>query len=113
LLLFSKSPFGKFYSKFLSNYKQKIKENKDSNEDTKFSFVVFKRGKRQKSSTSLESQSHHWSKIVFPPMKKNKHVILDVCTPEGTIKRSNIPKAKGITYTHARKSYWGDMWPHS
>ena len=33
--------------------------------------------------TVLRQEAYHWPRLVFPPMKKSGHVILDSCTPEG------------------------------
>jgi ribosomal protein RSM22 (predicted rRNA methylase) len=32
---------------------------------------------------ALRLESYHWPKLVFPPLKKSGHIILDSCTPEG------------------------------
>ena len=48
---------------------------------------------------------------VFPPLKRHGHVILDVCTPSGTLERWTIPKSfSRQAYRDARKSSWGDLW---
>lgn len=33
---------------------------------------------------ALRLEAYNWPRLVFPPMKKNGHVILDGCTAEGT-----------------------------
>lgn len=33
---------------------------------------------------ALRSESNNWPRLVFPPMKRSGHVILDCCTPAGT-----------------------------
>ncbi|KZT08624.1 Rsm22-domain-containing protein [Laetiporus sulphureus 93-53] len=62
---------------------------------------------------ALRLEAYNWPRLVFPPMKKNGHVILDGCTAEGKIMRMTIPKSQGKQpYYDARKSSWGDMFPH-
>ena len=54
-----------------------------------------------------------WGRIHNTPIKKNKHVYIDLCTSEGTMERVAITKKKGgpLNYRTARKSQWGDVWP--
>lgn len=50
-------------------------------------------------------------RLVFTPMKRRGHVIMDVCTPAGKIERWTVPKSFGKqAYRDARKSQWGDLW---
>jgi len=50
-------------------------------------------------------------RLVFPPMKRRGHIILDVCTPAGQIERWTVPRSFGKqAYHDARKSQWGDLW---
>lgn len=50
-------------------------------------------------------------RLVFPPMKRRGHIIMDVCTPEGQIERWTVPRSFGKqAYRDARKSRWGDLW---
>jgi hypothetical protein len=32
----------------------------------------------------LEAEAFHWPRLVFPPLKKSGHVVMDVCAPSGT-----------------------------
>ncbi|KAJ3721945.1 mitochondrial small ribosomal subunit Rsm22-domain-containing protein [Lentinula raphanica] len=62
----------------------------------------------------LQREAYSWPRLVFPPLKKSGHIILDACTPEGKIMRLTIPKSQGKQpYYDARKSSWGDIFPHS
>ncbi|GAA5986583.1 hypothetical protein JCM10908_003813 [Rhodotorula pacifica] len=55
-----------------------------------------------------------WSRIVAPPSKGSGHVTLDVCAPSGEIERHVISKRLGRQpYYDARKSAWGDSFPHA
>jgi len=50
-------------------------------------------------------------RLIFPPLKKPGHVILDVCTPSGTLERWSVSRSYGKqAYHDARKSKWGDLW---
>lgn len=50
-------------------------------------------------------------RTVMPPLKRQGHVILDVCTPSGTLERWTVPKSfSRQAYRDARKSTWGDLW---
>lgn len=55
--------------------------------------------------------AHALPRIVFPPMKRRGHAILDVCTPHGAIERWTVPRSVGKqAYRDARKARWGDLW---
>lgn len=61
----------------------------------------------------LREEAYYWPRLIVPPLKKSGHVILDSCTPEGKIMRLTIPKSQGKQpYYDARKSSWGDLFPH-
>ncbi|KAH9081796.1 Rsm22-domain-containing protein [Lactarius deliciosus] len=61
----------------------------------------------------LKAESFHWPRLVFPPLKKSGHVVMDVCAPSGNILRMTVPKSQGKQpYYDARKSTWGDTFPH-
>lgn len=92
----------------------KTKHSKQNAEDSKYSYVVIRRGRRPVPNSTMENQSYDWPRIIQPPLKKNGHVVLDVCSKEGEIQRMTIPKSQGkIPYRDARKSAWGDLFPHS
>ncbi|POY74148.1 hypothetical protein BMF94_2960 [Rhodotorula taiwanensis] len=55
-----------------------------------------------------------WSRIVAPPSKGSGHVTLDMCAASGEIERHVISKRLGRQpYYDARKSAWGDSFPHT
>lgn len=81
---------------------------------------------------SLRKHAYHWPRLVFPPLKRSGHIILDSCTSSGrmfrrftTLPRAHLsrpgkilrltfPKSQGKqVYYDARKSAWGDIFPHS
>ena len=58
-----------------------------------------------------------WSRLVRPPSKRSGHVLLDLCTPAGTLQRHTVAASHGEllgpgSYRMARKARWGDAWPH-
>jgi len=78
---------------------------------------------------AIRLEAFQWPRLVFPPLKKNGHVIIDGCTAQGAsmsypisivtdilkgkIMRMTIPKSQGKQpYYDARKSGWGDIFPH-
>lgn len=80
----------------------------------------------------LRAEAYHWPRIILPPIKNSGHIIIDGCTAEGDpylvlFKNSNslvsisgkimrmiIPRSQGKQpYYDARKSSWGDLFPHS
>ncbi|TFK77519.1 Rsm22-domain-containing protein [Pluteus cervinus] len=62
----------------------------------------------------LRQEAYQWPRLIFPPIKKSGHIILDSCTSAGKIMRMTIPKSQGKQpYYDARKSSWGDIFPHS
>ncbi|KAG9122277.1 37S ribosomal protein S22 [Ceratobasidium sp. 392] len=64
--------------------------------------------------SAMRSAIGTWPRIVYPPMKRSGHVILDTCTREGSIARITIPKSQGKqAYYDARKANWGDAFPHA
>jgi hypothetical protein len=32
----------------------------------------------------LKAEAFHWPRLIFPPLKKSGHVVMDVCAPSGT-----------------------------
>jgi ribosomal protein RSM22 (predicted rRNA methylase) len=42
---------------------------------------------------SLRKRAYHWPRIVFPPLKRSGHIILDSCTPGGRVFHASAPLA--------------------
>ncbi|KAF7307293.1 3-methyl-2-oxobutanoate hydroxymethyltransferase [Mycena indigotica] len=62
---------------------------------------------------ALRLEAYHWPRLIFPPLKKSGHHILDACAPHGKVIRMTIPKSQGKQpFYDARKSEWGDLFPH-
>ncbi|PHH82092.1 hypothetical protein CDD83_3366 [Cordyceps sp. RAO-2017] len=50
-------------------------------------------------------------RIISRPLKKQRHIIIDVCTPEAKVERWTVPKSYSkLAYHDARRSTWGDLW---
>ena len=40
---------------------------------------------------ALRAEAYSWPRLVFPPLKKSGHIMLDGCTKEGTISAIRAP----------------------
>ncbi|EGR28141.1 mitochondrial ribosomal protein s22, putative [Ichthyophthirius multifiliis] len=88
-------------------------------DDEKFCYIVIqKNAERSKNidedfeKMTLADQSFFWDRIIFPTMKKQGHVIYDLCTQEGQFVRRITAKSHGQKeYRMAKKLNWGDLWP--
>lgn len=62
-------------------------------------------------SASLDFHTLSLPRSILPPIKRDGHVIVDLCTPQGQIERWTVPKSfSKQAYRDARKSQWGDLW---
>lgn len=135
------------------DYLQLTRHSKFNVEDVNYSYVLLRKGMARPSSASDElkseamedsetdseqqpwkggivSASYRWSRIILPPLKRHKHVLIDVCSAaplassqprddpsvqrsEGPIlERHIVPKSQGTeVYKFARRSHWGDLVP--
>ena len=127
---------------------RKTKHLKVGHEDIGYSYVVIQRGNRPthnkpeglakdipeeeplSNGEEIRKEAYTWPRLIFPPLKRSGHVILDGCTNEGgftldllsyhytdtntgEIMRMTIPRSQGKQpYYDARKSSWGDIFPH-
>jgi ribosomal protein RSM22 (predicted rRNA methylase) len=50
-------------------------------------------------------------RLILPALKRRGHIIMDVCTPAGTLERWTVPRSYSKqAYRDARKVRWGDLW---
>ncbi|KAF2747613.1 hypothetical protein M011DRAFT_467678 [Sporormia fimetaria CBS 119925] len=50
-------------------------------------------------------------RLVLPALKRRGHIVLDVCTPSGTLERWTVPRSfSKQAFRDARKAQWGDLW---
>lgn len=62
---------------------------------------------------ALAAEAYSWPRLVAPPMKRSGHVVMDACTVNERLERFTVAKSLGKqSYYDARKSGWGDLWPH-
>ncbi|WWD21480.1 3-methyl-2-oxobutanoate hydroxymethyltransferase [Kwoniella shandongensis] len=62
---------------------------------------------------NLRKEAYAWPRMVAPPMKRSGHVTMDACCPDGNIQRLTFSKSHSKQgYHDARKSSWGDLFPH-
>jgi ribosomal protein RSM22 (predicted rRNA methylase) len=80
---------------------------------------VLEKKKKKKATATAEAEEPawdadvEWSRIIKPPLRRGKHVIIDVCDGNGSLKRKTFGKRrhkKGGVYRAARKSEWGALW---
>ena len=54
---------------------------------------------------------HALPRLILPPLKRQGHILLDLCTPLGTLERWTVPRSYSrLAFRDARKSQWGDLW---
>ena len=65
------------------------------------------------------ASSFSWGRLVRPPIKRSRHVILDMCSADGELDRHIVARSHSWEgsvgkqgYKAARKSKWGDLWPY-
>lgn len=109
---------------------QRILGAKDKNyEDLQFSYLSVMRGRdlleehiltQDEATTDAAFAGYEASgdpssltlpRAVVPPLKRKGHVLLDLCTPSGTLERWTVPRSfSKRAFRDARKSGWGDLW---
>ncbi|KAI9882750.1 MAG: hypothetical protein M1823_005507 [Watsoniomyces obsoletus] len=88
-------------------------EKDDQEISTPSSQVLNERGEEDDDDDVKRRRQEMWThpRTLLPPLKRQGHVLLDVCTPSGKLERWTIPKSFGRqAYRDARKSKWGDIW---
>ncbi|KAL7750157.1 37S ribosomal protein S22 [Sorochytrium milnesiophthora] len=90
-------------------FTRKTKHSVHNAEDAKFSYLIVQRQGRDAQQQTTAQQ--HNARIVFPPMKRGGHVLMDACTERGSFDRFAVTKSMGKqAYRDARKTAWGDLW---
>ncbi|GMK53899.1 hypothetical protein CspeluHIS016_0104850 [Cutaneotrichosporon spelunceum] len=63
---------------------------------------------------ALRAEAYSWPRLVAPPLKRSGFVVMDACMPDEKLMRFTVAKSLGKqSYYDARKSGWGDLWPHA
>lgn len=121
------------FSQFTGRYPKDVFPNLPGSKDIdneKFSYLLIMRGEtpRQKGKSAedfdnLADKSFFWDRFVRPTMRRDEHIILDLCTNKQDIKgEEDWSKLKRFTVTKsedkdryrvARKASWGDLWPNT
>jgi ribosomal protein RSM22 (predicted rRNA methylase) len=61
--------------------------------------------------TSADVSTLTFPRMILPALKRRGHIILDVCTPAGTLERWTVPRSfSKQAFRDARKARWGDLW---
>ena len=57
-----------------------------------------------------------WARLMRPPRRRSRHVVLDLCTRDGlerrTVAQSHARTLGPGSYSQARRASWGDSWPY-
>ncbi|ORM39649.1 putative methyltransferase [Babesia sp. Xinjiang] len=88
-------------------------------DNEKFSYLVVGKSpgprhklKSEAEAKSADEKSFFWPRLVMPPLKLGRRVIMDVCSAPNNFKRiivsKNTPEVGG--YKYARDAMWGDLW---
>ena len=110
-----------------------------SHQDERFSYAILRRGPRPQAAPRLlappGSAPEHadagstamaeasalaaagWPRVVRPPRRRTRHVVLDLCTPAGELEQRTVAAshhaALGEGSTELLRGLrWGDCWPH-
>lgn len=85
-------------------------------EDEKFSYIVIQKTESdQTSAKKMKSKQEpnptsEMSRVLFTPLKRGRHVSVDLCDVLGKFHRQTVPKSKGREiYRSVRLSNWGDL----
>jgi len=57
-----------------------------------------------------QANNAHASRIIKHPLKKGGHVVIDLCTSEGSAKCLVVSRRDKERYREARGAKWGDLW---
>ncbi|XP_044721410.1 mitochondrial small ribosomal subunit [Hirsutella rhossiliensis] len=119
-----------FHQRFVqpSFYMSVVGGGKGRNQgDVRFSYVAIRRGVPKPSPLSgkeatrrafdgyeKSQETPHMQtlpRLILQPLKRTRHITMDVCTAEGNLERWTVPKSYSKqAYHDARKSQWGDLW---
>ncbi|KAI8618049.1 mitochondrial small ribosomal subunit Rsm22-domain-containing protein [Chytriomyces sp. MP71] len=79
---------------------------------TRYAYLVLRRGSRPTPKPHDSENVHAWraARLIATPIKRDGHVVMDACMPDGSIERTIVSKRHGTAvYKSARKSVWGDL----
>lgn len=73
-------------------------------EDEKFSYVAATRSAAPDGAGTAD-------RVVRHPRTRKGQVLLELCAPDGALRRETVTKRSGERYRAARDAAWGDTWP--
>lgn len=80
-----------------------------SHETISYSYIIVQ--KSDVKGNHQETTGDNWPRILSPPTKRDKHVIMNMCAPSGTVEQWTVTKSQGKQEYHdARKADGGDLW---
>lgn len=80
-----------------------------ANETATFSYLAIERASKLKEDEPAVEASG--SRILKHPLKRHKHVVMEVCAPSGNIEHWTVARSQGKqAYHDARKASSGDIW---
>ena len=105
-------------------------KSRHNHEDIQFSYVAIRRGIDTRpqgqapkdealtlsalkgyEKSDVEPNMLSLPRLLLPPLKRHKHVVMDVCTPAGKIERWTTSFSfSRQSYRDGRKARWGDLW---
>jgi ribosomal protein RSM22 (predicted rRNA methylase) len=83
---------------------QKIKQAFKAYEDEKYCYLIV---------SPLAPKNLSKDRLIAKPRIRSGHVLLDLCTSEGTQEKRCISRKESLNYKHARALKWGDTWSFS
>jgi len=106
--------FNQAVAKYPNKVFTKLKTERTIDQE-KFSFLVVKKGEIIKNADEAKTpaeRSFFWPRLIRPTLKRDRHIIMDVCNKEGALERIIIAKSHGEEggYKHSKKIKWGDLW---
>ncbi|RKN46000.1 small ribosomal subunit Rsm22 family protein [Streptomyces hoynatensis] len=75
-------------------------------EDEKFAYLVATR----LPAAAREGDGRAAARVLRRPLLRKGQVLLDLCTPEGTLRRETVTRRDPAPYRAARDTGWGDTW---
>ena len=92
-----------------SKLHRKIKGAELGYEDEKFSYIIASRNAARDDQGKARLAGRLAGCLVGTPQKRSGHVLLPLCTPEGTLKTETVSRKNAERYGQAKKAHWGDL----
>jgi ribosomal protein RSM22 (predicted rRNA methylase) len=108
--------FSQFTAKYPADVISRVKGEYNF-ENEKYTYIAIGRGPNPRyldtSPANIAQKSFFWPRLVRPTIKRDKHIIFDVCRVS-KLERIVVSKRKTqpSIYKYIRKANWGDLWPY-